>query len=276
MPASLPAYFDRQFSGGDLRLGKVQARNNSFTSYAVTYRSEKLRISGIMNVPRGKGPFPAIVLAHGYIDPAKYFSGQGMPRERDALAEAGYIALHTDYRNHATSSDDPNLNKNFRAGYSVDVINAVNALRETTAIPVDDNRIGLMGRSMGGGVVYKALEMAPGLVDAAVVYAAVSSREADNFAQFGNYPSSAPNNTELWNENSSRPYFDRITEPVLIVHGTQDSTCPPEWATATHQAMKAAGVDVGIQWYSGEEHMFEAKFNDAMNNTVRYFDQRVK
>ena len=38
---------------------------------------------------------------------------------------------------------------------------------------------------MGGGVVYKALEMAPGLVDAGVVFASVSSDDADNYRQFG-------------------------------------------------------------------------------------------
>jgi hypothetical protein len=39
-----------------------------------------------MNVPDGKGPFPVLVLNHGYIDPDTYFPGQGMPREHDYLA----------------------------------------------------------------------------------------------------------------------------------------------------------------------------------------------
>ena len=47
------------------------------------------------------GRHPAVVLAHGYIDPAVYVSGQGMRREQDWLARAGYVVLHVDYRNHA-------------------------------------------------------------------------------------------------------------------------------------------------------------------------------
>ena len=86
-----------------------------YTSYDVTYRSrsttprgeEAYRISGVLNVPTGRGPFPAVVLAHGYIDPAVYVRGQGMTRERGYLAARGYIALHVDYRNHAESDDDP-------------------------------------------------------------------------------------------------------------------------------------------------------------------------
>ncbi|MGB9372533.1 MAG: hypothetical protein WCA82_00070 [Jiangellales bacterium] len=55
----------------------------------MSYRSQDLRISGVIDVPRGRGPFPADVLAHGYIDPAIYVRGQGMPRERRHLAAAG-------------------------------------------------------------------------------------------------------------------------------------------------------------------------------------------
>ncbi len=40
-------------------------------------------------MPLGKGPFPALVLAHGYIDPDIYVNGQGLMREQDYLARAG-------------------------------------------------------------------------------------------------------------------------------------------------------------------------------------------
>ncbi len=168
-PVSLPAYFDRRFSGGDLRLGAMREQTADYTSYDASYRSGRLRVTGVLNVPRGRGPFPAVVLAHGYIDPAYYVSGQGMTRERGVLAVRGYVAFHVDYRNHAGSSVDPESDRELRLGYAVDVVNAVHALRETREVPVDDDRVAQMGRSMGGGVVYKALEMAPGLVGAAAV-----------------------------------------------------------------------------------------------------------
>ena len=37
----------------------------------------------------GAGPFPAVVLNHGYIEPSIYVTGQGMAREQDWLARAG-------------------------------------------------------------------------------------------------------------------------------------------------------------------------------------------
>ena len=78
-----------------------------YKRYAVSYRGDGKRITGIMNIPDGKGPFPVVVLNHGYIDPDTYWSGQGMPREQDVLARRGFVVLHVDYRNHAGSSSDP-------------------------------------------------------------------------------------------------------------------------------------------------------------------------
>lgn len=281
----LDRWFDRDLSGDRLRLGELREQTSSYRSYNISYRSEDLRISGVIDVPIGRGPFPAVVLAHGYIDPAIYVRGQGMPRERRYLAAAGYIALHVDYRNHAASDDDPAWQRTARLGYSVDVLNAVNALRSTDEVPVDDERIALMGRSMGGGVVMRALEMAPGLVDAAVVYASVSSDEADNYEQFhGPSPywdyvnrrwGSPDDNPGFWAGISADEHFDRITEPVLMHHGTVDTTCPPRWARHTARGMRDAGVDVTLRWYEGEGHTFEAAFTRSMERTVAFLEQHL-
>jgi len=295
-PVSVLGLAAQRHRGDRLRLGAIREETPSYTSYDVTYRSrsvtrrgpESHTISGVLDVPRGRGPFPAVVLAHGYIDPAFYVRGQGMTRERGYLATAGYVALHVDYRNHAESDDDPLLQARMRLGYSADVINAVKALRRTPDVPVDDDRIAVFGRSMGGGVVMKALVADPGLVQAAVAWASVSSLEGQNYAQFirpdpedaglrdqlTRRHGTPAQNPRFWRENSSRPYFDQITEPVLLVHGRLDDTCPPPWATATYRAMRRAGVDAQLQWYD-DGHAFGPAFNAAMARTVRFLDQRL-
>ena len=258
---------EQRHQGDRLRLGAVRERTSEYTSYDVTYRSrtttgggeESYTISGVLNVPRGRGPFPAVVLAHGYIDPAVYVRGQGMTRERGYLASRGYVALHVDYRNHAESDDDPLYQVRMRLGYSADVINAV-----------------------------KALIAEPGLVQAAAPWASVSSLERDNYDQFirpdpadsglreqlARRYGTPEQNPGFWRENSSRPYFDRITEPVLLVHGRFDDTCPPRWATATERALTRAGVTSRLEWYD-DGHAFGPEFNAAMNRTVRFFDRHL-
>ncbi len=294
---SVPGLAAQRHRGDRLRIGRVREATDRYTSYDVTYRSrsttgrdrggeESLTISGVLNVPRGRGPFPAVVLAHGYIDPDVYERGQGMTRERGYLAARGYVALHVDYRNHAGSDDDPRYQTRMRLGYSADVINAVKALRRSSDVPVDDDRVALFGRSMGGGVILKALIAEPGLVQAAAPWASVSSLEADNFRQFMAEPGdlrgqevvaahgSPADSPAFWRANSSRPYFDRITEPVLMVHGRIDDTCPPPWAAATHRALLRAGVSSQLEWYD-DGHAFGPAFNVAMDRTIRFFDRQL-
>jgi dipeptidyl aminopeptidase/acylaminoacyl peptidase len=268
----------------------VRERTDEYTSYDVSFRSttagrgtRPLRITGVLNVPAGRGPFPAVVLAHGYIDPAVYERGQGMTRERGALAARGFVALHVDYRNHAGSDDDPRVDTAVRLGYTTDVVAAARALARTGAVRVDPQRISLFGRSMGGGVMLKALTVEPGLFVAGVGWASVSSLEAENFQQFiagdgsraqlreqarrrHGLPQDDP---DFWRGLSPRPVLDRITEPVLLVHGRFDDTCPPRWARATQRALRGAGVDSTLAWYD-DGHAFGPAFDTAMDRTVRF------
>jgi dipeptidyl aminopeptidase/acylaminoacyl peptidase len=293
-PVSMAALSAGRHTGDRLRLGAVRERTASYTSYDVTYRAttrddtgtRRFTISGVLNVPTGRGPFPAVVLAHGYIDPAVYVRGQGMTRERGVFASRGYVALHVDYRGHAESTDDPRSNRDLRLGYSADVIAGVKALRAARGVPVDDDRVALMGRSMGGGVVMKALVAEPGLVQAASLWASVSSLEGENFDQFIRPDGDARRDAivqahglperrpDFWRAASARPYFDEITEPVLAVHGRFDDTCPPRWAQATQRAMQRAGVDSTLAWYD-DGHAFGPAFTAAMDRTIRYFDQKM-
>lgn len=295
-PVSVLGLAEQRHRGDRLRLGAVRERTPAYTSYDVAYRSrtttrrgeESYRITGVLNVPNGRGPFPAVVLAHGYIDPAIYVRGQGMTRERGHLAARGYVALHVDYRNHAESDDDPLFQVRMRLGYSSDVINAVKALRGSPEVPVDDDRVALFGRSMGGGVILKALVAEPGLVQAAASWASVSSLEAENYDRFVRPDPEDSNlrdqlarrhgtpeqNPRFWRENSSRPYLERIAEPVLLVHGRFDDTCPPRWATATQRALTRAGANSQLAWYD-DGHAFGPAFIAAMNRTVRFLDQHL-
>ncbi len=294
-PISVAALSQADLSGGDLRLGAVRERTSTYTSYDVSFASTTagtgtapLRISGVLNVPTGRGPFPAVVLAHGYIDPAVYVRGQGMTRERGFLAQRGFVALHVDYRNHAESTDDPRIGTAVRLGYSADVVAAALALGDSRDVRIDPDRIALFGRSMGGGVMLKALAAEPGLFAAGVGWASVSSLEGQNFdhfqrpdapvaqlrAGFRGRHGLPDDDPAFWRGVSARPAFDQITEPVLLAHGRFDDTCPPPWARATHRALRDAGVDSTLEWYD-DGHAFGPAFVAAMDRTVRFLDEHM-
>ena len=284
-PVSLPALMREEFRSGRIRQLRVVAETDAYTRSEVTYRSGDHTVSGVLLRPRGRGPFPGIVLNHGYIEPSIYVTGQGLAREQDWLARAGFAVLHTDYRGHAASDPATPLDRETRLGYTRDAINAVLALEREPY--VDPNRMAMLGRSMGGGITLNALVAYPDLVDAAVVYASVSSRYLDNlrhftersrpeavralFDRFGP-PGERP---RFYRELSSRTFFDRISDPVLMHHGTADETCPFPWATTTQRLLRRAGVDSRLEVYDGERHSFVPRWQDSIVRTVQFLRRRL-
>lgn len=286
-PVSLQALMRKSFNGSAFTVGRVISRTEAYTRYFITYRSGRFRISGIMNVPSGNGPFPALVLNHGYRDVDTYLNGQGFRREQDYLARRGYVIVHTDYRNHAQSDDDPRWELDLRLGYAEDAINAVLALRASNLPYVDAENIGMLGRSMGGSVTYNAIVAVPNIVKAAVVYAPVSSDYVDNFNRWTSrrrpiaraveaaYGSPSENPT-FWRNVSAINFFDRVAVPVQIHHGTSDDTCPIAWTYRTVAALKAAEKSVKLEIYQGEEHEFAPQWLDSIRRTRAFFDRYLK
>ena len=283
---SIPGAMARTYDGGDLRVRRDLGGTSDYTRHAITYRSGDLTITGIMNRPRGTGPFPVVVLAHGHIDPDVYVTGQGFNREQDWLARHGYVALHVDYRNHAGSDRDPSSDLNLRIGYAEDVINAGLAVRSSTLPFIDTERVALLGRSMGGGVAFQALVIKPGVFDAVVTYASTSTNTADNFNRWQRSDSplgarimqryGAPEDSVgAWRTMSARPYLWRVTEPVLMIHGTADESCPIRWARETAAALEQQGKDVRLVEYRGAGHYLYGPWADSIRTVDRFLRRHL-
>lgn len=285
-PISLAALMQKDFNGYDFKVGQVLDSNSSYTRYYITYMSGNLKISGIMNVPAGDGPWPLLILNHGYIDPAVYTNGRGLKREQDYLVRQGFVVVHPDYRNHAQSDDDPDYETNFRLGYTEDVINAIYALQKASLPYIDLNNIGLLGHSMGGGVTQNVLVVKPDLVKAAVLYAPVSGDYQDNYERYTKrrpevlqafqqkYPDTKLD-TSFWQSISAATYFERLTAPVAIFIGTADDSVEPAWSYAIRDRLTELGKNVMLYEYQGEAHEFSFAWNDFMQQSASFFKQHL-
>jgi dipeptidyl aminopeptidase/acylaminoacyl peptidase len=285
-PVSLPALMQTEIIGSDLVVGDAIGSTANYTRHPVTYKANEFTISGIMNIPKGDGPFPTLVLGHGYIDTDIYTSGRGLKREQDYLANQGYIVLHTDYRNHAGSDDDPNIDSTLRLGYTIDVIAAARALRASGLPQVDIEKIGYLGRSMGGGIGYNVATVAPNEYDAIVLYAPVSANYVDNFNKWGrNMPAvgnpiierfGSPEDTpEFWAGISAENYFYKIDDPIMIHHGTNDETCKVAWSERAAAQMQSLNKGVTLHTYEGEQHAFGPQWDLSMQRSVEFFKQNL-
>lgn len=292
-PVSLPSLMEETFTGNMLTLEQILAQNEDYTRYRISYQANGLTLSGIMNIPTGEGPFPLLILNHGYIDPAVYTNGRGLKREQDYFAKAGFAVVHPDYRNHALSDRDENTTRNFRLGYTADVIGAILAV-QNSVLPelqnIDAKRVGMLGHSMGGGITQNVLVVRPELVQAAVLYAPVSGNAVDNleeyflqrpqrntaveeiFAAHGS-PQEAP---EFWKNISPETFVERVLAPVQIHIGTNDESTPPQWSDAIAENLRNSEKEVELLVYENEKHEFISQWSLFMERSTDFFNTHLR
>lgn len=292
---SLPALMAKQFDGRDLRLGMVKEDNQFFTKYSVSYMSGNLKITGIMDVPKGEGPFPVLILCHGFFDPKVYWNGRGLLREQNYFAKRGYVVFHTDYRNYNGSDKDPENDRNLHLGYTEDAINAVLAVKKSTLKFLDKANIGMFGHSLGGGVCLNVMVTKPDLVKAFVLYAPVSADYVKNYQRwigrdvpkehkFGTpltirqIYGSPESNPVFWQNMSAKNFLQNARVPVIVNQGTKDKSVPPEWANELKKDFEAKGRGglITLYVYKGESHEFVPQWDLFMERSVKFFDKYLK
>ena len=284
---SIPAFAAMPLSGNDFVFQDIESDTDAYTRYRITYGSNGLRITGILNLPHGKGPFPLVILNHGYIDPKIYTTGRGLRREQDYLARQGFAVLHPDYRGHAGSDPSPDQKKIYDAGieYSIDVMNAIIALTILGDPRIDLDHIGMLGHSMGGGVTLNVAVAYPDMIDAVVLYAPVNSDAWENFSRWRSKREEGDRtidalgtrkaDPERWNLLSSRAYLDRIHAPVLLFQGSNDKDVPKEWSDDLAARLTDEHKDIQYVVLDGEGHEFIKKFSDFMQQTTVFFKENL-
>ncbi len=192
-PYTIDGLRQHEFQSSDIHIRRTLDANEKYISYLIDYPSDGLTITGVMQVPVGEGPFPVILMNHGFFSRSVFNSGDGTDRSAAYLSEHGYITIASDYRSWGDSDIGESF---FYSGQVIDVINLMNAI---PSLPqADPNRIGMWGHSMGGGVTIKVLTIVgagfprPELeqpkitIKAAVLYSSVSADFGDIIARWGN------------------------------------------------------------------------------------------
>lgn len=273
----------REYGGGQIRFASSEHLSTGFTRYIFDYPSDGLTIYGFMNLPDSSGPHAIVLVLHGYLDPAEYEMLPYTTRYADALANAGYLVLHPNFRNYPPSDPGPNL---FRVGYAVDVMNLLALIREQAGQPgpletADPDAIGLFGHSMGGGVTLRVLTLgAP--VQAAVLYGSMNGDEQLNFSKIYEWSEGerglAELNTAPQDLERVSPvfYLDRVQVPVSIHHGEEDELVPPEWSADLCLRLEFLGKQVECFTYPDELHTFIGFGGIVlMERVTEFFDQHL-
>ncbi len=221
-------------------------------------------LAGTLDLPPGRGPFPAVALVGGFgptnRDGALGGGGGGVYRQiADGLARRGVAVLRYDKRGIGDSTG-PNLAWLDARPLAADAGTVARAL---VAMPgVNSSRVALMGHSQGGNLALRAARTAP--VQRVVTLSApgrrlallprVSGTAARLLARLV-----GPEVASATLGRNPVPDAVRAPQPALLVHGTADRTVPVSDMTRIARARERAGRPTRTLRVPGAGHFLQVE-----------------
>ena len=234
----------------------------------ITYpATDGLTIPAYLTLPRGRDAknLPLVVLPHG--GPAVR-DNAGFDWWPQALASQGYAVLQPEYRGSAGFGE-----KFLEAGYGqwgrkmqTDLSDGVRYLVHQGTI--DPKRVAIAGASYGGYAALAGAAFDPGIYRCAIAVAGPADlqvmmrkaqtdmrREDSTVTRYWMrfMGATATDDPEL-NEISPAKHADRITIPVLLIHGSDDTVVPHRQSEIMQQAMEDAHKPVTLITLEHEDH----------------------
>jgi dipeptidyl aminopeptidase/acylaminoacyl peptidase len=232
--------------------------------FSVRFGCVGAQIAGTLDLPPGRGPYPAVVWVHGAGESAR-LPYDGAPLVQ-ALVDSGIALLSYDKRGVGESEGEccPGDYGQFNL-LAADVDGAVSALRSRPEI--DPSRIGLLGASQAGWVVPLAAVRSDGHVafTALVDAPAVSTGEEDLYSQETGEQGSllrlasfirtagglrAPGPAGF----DPRTYLEQLQTRGLWLYGGADRSQPTDEDVDALNGLKATGKEFTVLVYPQADH----------------------
>ncbi len=218
--------------------------------------------------PSTDGPFPVLVEIHGGPESQRRldWTTNGPSLQYIVSLGIGVLALNvrgsTGYGKEYAHLDD----REKRLDAVKDVEYAVRWLRERDDVHPD--RIAVYGISYGGFMTLSCLTRLPELWAAGVEMVGMAHlgtflertgpwRRTHREGEYG----SLENDREMLEEVSPLPLVDQIAAPLLVFHGRQDARVPLFESEQIVEAVQRRGLDVELQVYDDEGHIFSKRPN---------------
>jgi dipeptidyl aminopeptidase/acylaminoacyl peptidase len=233
--------------------------------------SDGLAIEGVLVKPAGYEPgrkYPLLVDVHGGPTGAHVNGFKvGVHGGAQLWAGQGWAVLYPNPRgssNYGEKFMRGNI-PDWGGGDYRDIMTGVDeVIRRGVA---DPDKLAVMGWSYGGYMTcwivsqtsrFKAARMGAGLSD---LYSMYGTTDIPGYIGtfFDNYPDEKT--LKLYRERSGLTYADRVTTPLLILHGLNDERVPIGQPMEFYRALKDRGKTVELVWYPREGHGFSEYYH---------------
>lgn len=226
------------------------------TAKDVSYKSGDETVNGVLYTPKGKGPFPALIVIHEW-----WGLNDWVKEQASKLADEGYVSLAIDlYRGKVATT--PDMAHELMRGVpddraDKDLHAAFEFLKSQP--DVKPEKIGAIGWCMGGGYSLDVAVAEPTLAADVINYGHLATETDD---------------------------LKKINAPILGLFGGQDRGITPDDVKKFDDQLKALGKKVDTHVYPDAGHAFENPNNtagyrkedaaDAWRRTVAFLAETLK
>lgn len=209
----------------------------------------------------------------------------------------GFSAVYQYFLNAGYAVIDPNVRGSTGYGKKYEALdnirNRENSVKDVAALveylkqrgDIDGSKIAVYGGSYGGYMVLACMTLYPELFAAGVDVVGISNfttflqntadyRRKNRESEYG----SLEHDKDFLNEISPINRVDRITAPLMIVHGRNDPRVPVGEAEQMHEAIQGRGGNSELLIYEDEGHGIAKLKNrlDAYPKMVEFLNKYVK
>ncbi len=272
-----------------IEVGDLISETNDYSTYKYHMEfspdlSKNLKtVSGIINIPKGVGPFPVVVMFRGFVDQKTYVMGTGTQPSAKVFAKNGYITIAPDFFGFGES--DKESNDIFETRFQT-WTTAVTTLKSLSTIEKwDKNNVFIWGHSNGGQIALTTLEIT-GATYPTVLWAPVTmpfpgsilyfTYEYDDQGKYIVEHLSDFNSIYDSSKFSLTNYIDRIKAPIQLNQGTLDSEIPYFLNDAFIKQLKEATISATYIKYSGNDHNMRPNWNSVVENNLEFFEKNKK
>ncbi len=238
--------------------------------------------TGLINIPKGTGSFPTIVMFRGFIDQKIYTTGMGTQPSARVFAENGYITIAPDFLGYAGS--DKEAGNVFESRFQTYIAAAVTLKSINSIEKWDGKNIFIWGHSNGGQIALTTLEITH-LNYPTVLWAPVSMRfpasilyYVSDAADGGKYLISELKNFEDTYDAekfSLTNFLNNIKAPIQLNQGTTDIDVPFWLSDILNKEFKNATVSAAYIKYAGNDHNMRPNWNGVVDNNLSFYEAHL-
>lgn len=239
------------------------------------------KVTGLLNLPAGDGPFPLIVLLRGYVDQKEYKTGDGTRRAGEYFAKNGFITLAPDFLGYGGSDKEAENIFESRFQTYTTVLGLLKSIESSsfakaTADKWDGENIFLWGHSNGGQIALTTLAIT-GRAIPTVLWAPVSkpfpysvlyyTDESDDEGKLIRQELAKFETLYDVDNYSFDKYLDKIKALVQIHQGTGDDAVPVEWSKTLSKNLPSSNLFI----YPGADHDLNPIWNTTILQSLKFF-----